>query len=97
MKYIKVNPYIRVFDSIRDEELDVIFDKINWVEVKDSTWNRLKEAQTKQGDLLLPNFVEKTDGMGEIKNFNAAEKVEDEVLDDEWYNDNPADTEVEEE
>mgnify|MGYP001145780381 FL=1 len=96
MKYIKVNPYIRVFDSIRDEKLDVIFDKINWVEVKDSDWNRLKEAQTKQGDLLLPNFVEETDGMGEIKNFTAAEKVEDKVLDDEWF-DNPADTEVEEE
>lgn len=96
MKYIKVNPYIRVFDSVRDEKLDVIFDKINWVEVKDSEWNRLKEAQTKQGDLLLPNFVEKTDGMGEIKNFNSAEKAEDKVLDDEWF-DNPADTEVEEE
>jgi len=96
VKYIKVNPYIRVFDSIRDEKLDVIFDKINWVEVKDSDWNRLKEAQTKQGDLLLPNFVEETDGMGEIKNFTAAEKVEDKVLDDEWF-DNPADTEVEEE
>jgi len=96
VKYIKVNPYIRVFDSVRDEKLDVIFDKINWVEVKDSEWNRLKEAQTKQGDLLLPNFVEKTDGMGEIKNFNSAEKAEDKVLDDEWF-DNPADTEVEEE
>ncbi len=96
MKYIKVNPYIRVFDAIRDEKLDVIFDKNNWVEVKDSDWNRLKEAQTKQGELLLPNFVEKTDGMGEIKNFTAAEKVEDKVSDDEWY-DNPADTKVEEE
>ncbi len=96
MKYIKVNPYIRVFDAIRDEKLDVIFDKNNWVEVKDSDWKRLKEAQTKQGELLLPNFVEKTDGMGEIKNFTAAEKVEDEVSDDEWY-DNPADTKVEEE
>lgn len=96
MKYIKVNPYIRVFDAIRDEKLDVIFDKNNWVEVKDSDWKRLKEAQTKQGELLLPNFVEKTDGMGEIKNFTAAEKVEDKVSDDEWY-DNPADTKVEEE
>ena len=96
MKYIKVNPYIRVFDAIRDEKLDVIFDKNNWVEVKDSDWNRLKEAQTKQGELLLPNFVEKTDGMGEIKKFTAAEKVEDKVSDDEWY-DNPADTKVEEE
>jgi hypothetical protein len=96
VKYIKVNPYIRVFDAIRDEKLDVIFDKNNWVEVKDSDWNRLKEAQTKQGELLLPNFVEKTDGMGEIKNFTAAEKVEDKVSDDEWY-DNPADTKVEEE
>tara|TARA_B100001059_G_C17690009_1_gene504429 strand:+ start:104 stop:394 length:291 start_codon:yes stop_codon:yes gene_type:complete len=96
VKYIKVNPYIRVFDAIRDEKLDVIFDKNNWVEVKDSDWKRLKEAQTKQGELLLPNFVEKTDGMGEIKNFTAAEKVEDEVSDDEWY-DNPADTKVEEE
>ena len=96
MKYIKVNPYIRVFDAIRDEKLDVIFDKNNWVEVKDSDWNRLKEAQTKQGELLLPNFVEKTDGMCEIKNFTAAEKVEDKVSDDEWY-DNPADTKVEEE
>jgi hypothetical protein len=96
VKYIKVNPYIRVFDAIRDEKLDVIFDKNNWVEVKDSDWKRLKEAQTKQGELLLPNFVEKTDGMGEIKNFTAAEKVEDKVSDDEWY-DNPADTKVEEE
>jgi hypothetical protein len=34
--------------------------------------------------------------MGEIKNFTAAEKVEDKVSDDEWY-DNPADTKVEEE
>lgn len=96
MKYIKVNPYIRVFDSIRDEKLDVIFNKNEWIEVKESDWSRLKDSETKQGDILLPTFVEKTDGMGEIKNFSPAEKVVEELKDDEWF-DNSADVEVEEE
>jgi len=96
VKYIKVNPLIRVFDSIRDEKLDIIFDQKQWVEVKDSDWKLLKEAETKQGDVIIPTFVEQSEGMGEIKNFNAAEKVEENSSDDEWY-DEPADAEVEEE
>lgn len=96
MKYIKVNPLIRVFDAIRDEKLEIIFDQKQWVEVKDSDWKRLKDAETKQGDVILPTFVEQSEGMGEIKNFNSAEKVEESSSDDEWY-DEPADAEVEEE
>jgi len=96
VKYIKVNPYIRVFDAIRDEKLDIIFDQKEWVEVKDSDWKRLSESETKQGNVILPTFVEKSDGMGEIKNFTAAEKVEENSSDDEWYEE-PADAEVEEE
>lgn len=96
MKYIKVNPYIRVFDAVRDEKLDIIFDHKEWVEVKESEWKRLKDSETKQGDVLLPTFIEKSEGMGEIKNFVAAEKVEAKSNDDEWY-DEPVDAEVEEE
>lgn len=96
MKYVKMNPYIRVFSQIRDEKLDVIFGPNDWIEVKDSDWDRLKEAQTKQGDVLLPTFVEKEDGMGEIKNISSDEKSEEVSSDDEWFED-PADTKVEEE
>ena len=96
MKYIKVNPFIRVFDALRDEKLDIIFDQKQWVEVKEADWKRLKESETKQGDLIVPTFVEKSEGMGEIKNFVSAEKVEPESNDDEWY-EQPADAEVEEE
>tara|TARA_B100000900_G_scaffold415879_1_gene447665 strand:- start:1975 stop:2265 length:291 start_codon:yes stop_codon:yes gene_type:complete len=96
VKYVKVNPFIRVFDGLRDEKLDIIFDQKQWVEVKEADWKRLKESETKQGNVLLPTFVEKSEGMGEIKNFVAAEKVEAKSNDDEWYEE-PADAEVEEE
>ena len=62
-KYVKMNPLIRVFDAIRDEKLDVIFDGYKWEEVTEAQWKRLKESQTKQGDVLIPTFIEKDEGM----------------------------------
>ena len=35
----------------------------------------MKEAQTKQGDVLIPTFIEEKEGMGEIKNL-VEEKIE---------------------
>ena len=96
MKYIKVNPYIRVFDAIRDEKIDIIFDQKQWVEVKESDWKRLKDSETKQGNVIVPTFIEQSEGMGEIKNLEPAEKVVEDSNDDEWYVE-PADAEVEEE
>ena len=82
MKNIKLNPFIRDFDSIRDEKLDVIIGK-GWIEVKESDWKRLKEAQTKQGDVLIPTFVSEDEGMGEIKNIvSEKETIEN---DEEWF------------
>ena len=89
MKNIKLNPFIRDFDSIRDEKLDVIITK-EWIEVKDSDWKRLAEAQTKQGDSLLPTFIAEGDGMGEVKSVVS----EKEAIDEEWFG---TDEEVEEE
>ena len=74
MKKIKLNPYIRDFDAIRDEKLDLIVGK-DWVEIKETDWKRMKDAQTKQGDVLLPTFIEEEEGMGEIKNL-VEEKIE---------------------
>ena len=91
MKNIKVNPFIRDFDAIRDEKLDVIIGK-EWVEVNEYEWKRLKESQTKQGDVLIPTFVSEGEGMGDIKDIS---KSNEEVSgDDEWYG---ADEQVEEE
>jgi len=85
MKNVKVNPFIRVFDSIRDEKLDIIFDNKQWIEVKESEWKRLSESQTKQGDVLVPTFVAEGEGMGDINNL-VSEKIEDEVVnDEEWH------------
>ena len=81
MKNIKLNPFIRDFDAIRDEKLDVIIGK-QWVEVKDADWKRLSEAQTKQGDTLLPTFISEGDGMGEVKSIVETEIIE---KDDEWF------------
>lgn len=81
MKNIKLNPFIRDFDAIRDEKLDVIIGK-QWVEVKDADWKRLSEAQTKQGDTLLPTFIAEGDGMGEVKSIVETETIE---KDDEWF------------
>ncbi len=89
MKNIKLNPFIRDFDSIRDEKLDVIIAK-EWIEVKESDWKRLSEAQTKQGDSLLPTFIAEGDGMGEVKSLVS----EKETIDEEWFG---TDEEVEEE
>ncbi len=89
MKNIKLNPFIRDFDSIRDEKLDVIIAK-EWIEVKESDWKRLAEAQTKQGDSLLPTFIAEGDGMGEVKSLVS----EKEAIDEEWFG---TDEEVEEE
>jgi hypothetical protein len=96
MKYVKVNPFIRVFDAIRDEKLDIIFDQKEWIEVKESDWKRLKDSETKQGGVIVPTFVEKSDGMGEIKNLEVSEKEIEDSNDEEWYEE-PADTIVEEE
>lgn len=82
MKNIKLNPFIRDFDAIRDEKLDVIIGK-QWVEVKESDWKRLSEAQTKQGDSLLPTFIAEGDGMGEVKSIvSEKETIES---DEEWF------------
>ena len=91
VKKVKVSPLVRVFDAIRDEKLDVIIGK-EWVEVNESEWKRLKESQTKQGDVLIPTFVSEGEGMGDIKGIS---KSSEEVSgDDEWYG---ADEQVEEE
>ena len=79
MKKIKLNPYIRDFDAIRDEKLDLIIGK-DWVEVASADWKRMKEAGTKQGDTILPTFIEEKEGMGEVKNFIKDDKVEMEEL-----------------
>ena len=84
MKNVKVNPFIRVFDAIRDEKLDIIFDNKQWIEVKESDRTRLKESQTKQGDVLVPTFVAEGEGMGDINNL-VSEKIVDEVADEEWH------------
>ena len=89
MKNIELNPFIRDFDSIRDEKLDVIIGK-EWIEVKELDWKRLSEAQTKQGDSLLPTFIAEGDGMGEVKSLVS----EKETIDEEWFG---TDEEVEEE
>jgi len=82
VKNIKLNPFIRDFDAIRDEKLDVIIGK-QWVEVKESDWKRLAEAQqTKQGDSLLPTFIAEGDGMGEVKSIVSEETINE---DDEWF------------
>ena len=83
MKNVKLNPFIRVFDSIRDEKLDIIFDSKEWIELKETDWNRLKDSQTKQGEVLIPTFVTEGQGMGEIKGIS---DVKDEISgDEEWY------------
>ena len=78
-----MNPLIRVFDAIRDEKLDVIFDGYKWEEVTEAQWKRLEESQTKQGDVLIPTFIEKDEGMGEVVNLLNETIVED-SNDDEW-------------
>ena len=78
-----MNPLIRVFDAIRDEKLDVIFDGYKWEEVTEAQWKRLKESQTKQGDVLIPTFIEKDEGMGEVVNL-LSETIEEDSNDDEW-------------
>lgn len=90
MKNIKLNPFIRDFDAIRDEKLECIIGKNEWTEVKESDWKRLSEAQTKQGDSLLPTFIAEGDGMGEVKSLVS----EKETIDEEWFG---TDEEVEEE
>ena len=92
MKNIKLNPFIRDFDAIRDEKLDCIIGKSEWFEVKESDWKRLSEAQTKQGDSLLPTFIAEGDGMGEVKSI-VSEK-ETVKKDEDWFG---TDVEVEEE
>ena len=82
MKNIKVNPFIRDFDAIRDEKLDVIIGK-EWVEVNESEWKRLKESQTKQGDVMLPTFIVEGETMGEVKTVSSAKEEID--SDEEWY------------
>ena len=82
MKNIKLNPFIRDFDAFRDEKLDVIIGK-HWVEVIVAEWIRLSEAQTKQGDSLLPTFIAEGDGMGEVKSIvSEKETIES---DEEWF------------
>jgi ABC-type tungstate transport system permease subunit len=90
VKNIKLNPFIRDFDAIRDEKLECIIGKNEWTEVKESDWKRLSEAQTKQGDSLLPTFIAQGDGMGEVKSLVS----EKETIDEEWFG---TDEEVEEE
>jgi ABC-type tungstate transport system permease subunit len=90
VKNIKLNPFIRDFDAIRDEKLECIIGKNEWTEVKESDWKRLSEAQTKQGDSLLPTFIAEGDGMGEVKSLVS----EKETIDEEWFG---TDEEVEEE
>jgi hypothetical protein len=92
VKNIKLNPFIRDFDAIRDEKLDCIIGKSEWFEVKESDWKRLSEAQTKQGDSLLPTFIAEGDGMGEVKSI-VSEK-ETVKKDEDWFG---TDVEVEEE
>jgi len=83
VKNIKLNPFIRDFDAIRDEKLDCIIGKSEWFEVKESDWKRLSEAQTKQGDSLLPTFIAEGDGMGEVKSIvSEKETIEN---DEEWF------------
>jgi hypothetical protein len=82
VKKIKLNPFIRSFDAIRDEKLDLIIGK-EWVEVKESDWKRLSEAQTKQGQTLLPTFIAEGDGMGEVKSLVSEKETIQE--DEEWY------------
>ena len=66
--------------------------EVDNVEVNESEWKRLKESQTKQGDVLIPTFVSEGEGMGDIKDIS---KSNEEVSgDDEWYG---ADEQVEEE
>ena len=96
MKNVKVNPFIRVFDAIRDEKLDIIVDNKQWIEVKESEWKRLSESQTKQGDVLVPTFVAEGEGMGDINNL-VTEKIEDEVVDDEEWHEVEEEVIVEEE
>tara|TARA_R110002020_G_scaffold24372_1_gene80296 strand:+ start:1175 stop:1465 length:291 start_codon:yes stop_codon:yes gene_type:complete len=84
MKNVKMNPFIRVFDAIRDEKLDIIFDSKEWIEIKDSDWKRLEESQTKQGEIIVPTFVAEGEGMGEVLNI-VGEKIEDKVDDEEWH------------
>jgi len=79
MKKIKLNPYIRDFDAIRDEKLDLIIGN-DWVEVTSADWKRMKEAGTKQGDTILPTFIEQEEGMGEVKNFVRDDKNKMEEL-----------------
>lgn len=92
MKNIKLNPFIRDFDAIRDEKLDCIIGKSEWFEVKESDWKRLSEAQTKQGDSLLPTFIAEGDGMGEVKSIVSEKETVKE--DEDWFG---TDVEVEEE
>lgn len=82
MKSVKLNPFIRDFDSIRDEKLDIIIGK-EWIDIKESDWKRLSEAQTKQGGSLIPTFIAKGDGMGEVKNLISLNDTVEE--DDEWF------------
>jgi len=83
VKNIKLNPFIRDFDAIRDEKLDCIIGKSEWCEVKESDWKRLSEAMTKQGDSLLPTFIAEGDGMGEAKSLvSEKETIEN---DEEWF------------
>ena len=83
MKNIKLNPFIRDFDAIRDEKLDCIIGKSEWCEVTESDWKRLSEAQTKQGDTLLPTFIAEGDGMGEVKSIVSEKEAV--VNDEEWF------------
>jgi len=92
VKNIKLNPFIRDFDAIRDEKLDCIIGKSEWFEVKESDWKRLSEAQTKQGDSLLPTFIAEGDGMGEVKSIVSEKETVKE--DEDWFG---TDVEVEEE
>ena len=82
MKNIKLNTFIRDFDAIRDEKLDVIIGK-EWVEVNESEWKRLKESQTKQGDVMLPTFIVEGETMGEVKTVSSTKEEID--SDEEWY------------
>ena len=83
MKNVKLNPFIRQFDAIRDEKLDIIFDSKNWIEVKESDWKGLSESQTKQGDVMLPTFIVEGETMGEVKTVSSTKEEID--SDEEWY------------
>ena len=83
MKNVKLNPFIRQFDAIRDEKLDIIFDSKNWIEVKEADWKRLSESQTKQGDVMLQTFIVEGETMGEVKNVSSQKEEID--SDEEWY------------